>query len=186
MEMRDPSPPVSAPPVPRALDGEAGYKYGIQNRAEWAPGDNRLKAVIDAQRAVMLWRFSVFGPVLIDLTYGSAMRRVFTELAAPVVMAVPGQCQVYARPADPNHTGVVCLVTLTAATGAARAEARRAIDAGAGPALSLDIDAVRYVALTASALTISGIATAVPALSSVPLVAGSVLNTGSGFQEFEA
>jgi hypothetical protein len=52
--------------------------------------------------------------------------------------------------------------------------------------VNLDPGAVDFFALTASTLTISGAAVVVPALQIVPLVSGSTLDTGSGFQEFEA
>jgi hypothetical protein len=77
---------------------------------------------------------------------------------------------------------VTCGVTLTQATAGARSILRRFIS---GPA-AFELDAVAFTALAASVVSVSGVgAIAVPALSTVPLVAGATLTSGSGFQEFE-
>lgn len=160
--------------------------YGTQSRRRWAVGENEPQQVIDALRSVSLWRVSVFGPVLVNVEYGTAMRRVFSSLRAPLVMTIPGQAQLYAWPVNAEHDGVVeCTVTLTPATAGEPAQARKIIDSG-GIDTPFDLDAVRFVAFVDSTLNISGVVVAVPALSSVPLVAGALLTIGRGFQEFEA
>lgn len=178
--------PVSPPPwmpPPQAAIGNTGPVYGTQSRHVWVAGQTDERGVIDVVKAVALWRISVFGSVLVRVTYGTQATREFAELQAPVVMTVPGQVVVSVRPRDDE--GAICTVTLTQATDGGPSHARKFADAG-GVGVDLDNDAVRFVALTASTLTISGAAVVVPALSSVPLVAGSSLDTGSGFQEFEA
>lgn len=180
----DPRPPVSGPP-PNEVGGSSGATYGTVNRAKWAAGDNEEKQIISTDRSAMLWRISVFGPVTVRIDYGTVMRQPLTLLASPVVMTIPGSASVYVTPSDPEHAAIACKATLTAASAGARAHARKIIDAGAGAVL-FEESAVNFVALTASTLTISGIAVVVPALSAVPLVAGSRLDTGSGYQEFEA
>lgn len=175
----------AAPPPPGSV-GNTGETYGTQSRASWQPGENDPRQLCDVVKAESLWRFSAFGAVRISIIYGTLASRQILNLLAPVVMTIPGQFTATAQPVDEDHEGVSCDITLTPATASALEHARSFIDAGAGPALELELGAVRYVALTNSTLTISGAAVAVPALSSVPLVAGALLNTGSGFQEFEA
>lgn len=177
--------PVSGPPERHNFGqaGNTGIIYGTQSFAIWAPGETQPKQVCDTLKCDALWRFSAFGRVTIRIEYGTQVTREIFVLQCPVVMTLPGQFTATATPLDDE--GADCKVTLTQATAGARAIARRFITAPAG-AVNLDRDAVDYFALTASTLTISGAAVVVPALSVVPLVSGSVLNTGSGFQEFEA
>lgn len=184
--------PVSGPPSALASPptfqqaNAVGPEYGTQSQQEWAHGDNKEKTLIDVVKAPHLWRLSVFGPVLVTLVYGTKSTRQITQLQAPVVLEIPGQMVVTATPSDLNHSGtVVCRVTLTQAMASHRAQARKLADATAG-AVTLDEAAVSYTALTASTLTIAGVAgVSVAALSTVPLVAGAVLTAGKGFQEFE-
>lgn len=178
--------PPALPPPPRSV-GNTGNVWGLQSRQDWVAGLMDPRVVCDTIKAECVWRFSAFGAVYITVLYGTLATRQIVRLQAPVVMTIPGQFVATAEPIDPQHSGVSCDVTLTPATASRAFEHARAfVDAGAGPAIALELGAVRFVALTASALTISGAAVAVPALAAVPLVAGAVLNTGSGFQEFEA
>lgn len=160
-----------------------GPDYGIQVWKKWEPGDVRPCGVIDVRRADALWRVSAFGNVLLTIGYGTKRKRAITDLQAPLVIAVPGQVIVTATPRDAN--GTTCVVTLTQATDGSLSNARKFTSRG-GADVALDEGAVRFFALTASTLTISGAAVVVPALDFVPLVAGAVLTSGSGFQEFEA
>lgn len=174
--------PVSgypAQPPPAGSVGNTGVVYGTQQRAIWAPGDTKARQVCDVIKATALWRFSAFGNVTITIDYGTRDNRKILELQAPVVITLPGQFTATATPLDAE--GAECRVTLTQATAGARSQARRL---ATGPE-TLSPDAVDFFALDACTLTISGVAVAVPALAIVPLVAGSVLNTGNGFQEFE-
>lgn len=175
-------PAVAAVPPPLGSVGDTGVIYGTQQLAVWNPGDVGPRQVCDALKANALWRFSVFGRVLVSIVYGTQGTRKILQLRAPVVLTIPGQFTATATPLD--EQGVQCEVTLTQATAGARAIARDVVNAGGG-AVNLSPDAVDFFALTASTLTIAGLAVAVPALQIVPLVAGSVLLTGSGFQEFE-
>lgn len=170
-------------PVPNGALGNTGEIYGTQQFALWAAGDVTPRQVCDALKPVALWRFSCFGRVKVTIDYGTQGTRKIFELRAPLVITIPGQFTATAEPID--DTGADCVVTLTQATAGAQPTARRLADATAG-AVGLDNGAVRYWALTASTLTIAGVAVVVPALAIVPLVSGAVLNTGSGFQEFEA
>lgn len=178
--------PVSRPgyPVPRDMpQGQMGPDYGTQQFAKWASGDVKPRQVLDTLKAGALWRISLFGNVYASILYGTSHSRAIESLQAPLVITVPGQVLVTAWPRDTN--GAECVVTLTQATAGALSQARKFVD-DAGGAIALDAGAVRFFALEASSLTISGQVVAVPACQSVPLVSGSVLTTGSGFQEFEA
>jgi len=171
-----PSPPAS----PQARSGNGGTPYGWQQSRTIPAGDAREQQAIDEVDAEFLWRFSVFGRVLVRVVYGTTATREFVDLQAPVVMAVPGKLAVYVRSADTNSDQPF-QVTCTKATGAARSQARRAITA-AGP---IDDDAASFTALVASTLTVAGQAVILAAGQTVPLVAPSSLVAGAGFQEFE-
>lgn len=183
--------PVSRPPAPdwtpRVPNNpeSLGERYGTQSRGVWRTGDANRKQLIDGLLAVSLWRISVEGPVLLDIEYGTSARRKIVDIEAPMVLTVPGIVQVYARPNNPGHEGIECRVTLTPATAGSVSQCRKIADATVAP-VDLDAGAVRFVALAASTVVISGTAVAVPALSTVPLIDGSQLTSGRGFQEFEA
>lgn len=168
---------------PGAPVGRMGPQYGIQQAARWAAGDVTPRQIVDTLKAAALWRVSIFGSVLVTISYGSSKARPIVELQAPVVLSIPGQFTATARPLDDQ--GATAIVTLTEATAGGISQARKVVVRGVAN-VALDEGAVRYFALTASTLTIGGVASVVPANSSVPLVAGSVLTAGSGFQEFEA
>jgi hypothetical protein len=177
---------VSGPPSalgdpPTAEQANAfGPEYGIQSRHTWLPLQSDERQLIDVRKARFLWRVSVFGNVSVRIAYGTKGTRQILQLWAPVVIALPGQVEVFARPLTAD--GAEALVTLTQATGGARSIARQAVS---GPA-ALDSAAVSYTALSDSVLNVAGVlAIPVPALSTIPLVAGSTLSSGDGFQEFE-
>jgi len=174
--------PISGPPAqppPRGSLGNTGVVYGTQQSTIWKPGAVDARQVCDAIKAGALWRFSAFGRVSITIDYGTLGNRKILSLLAPVVISLPGQFTATATPIDDQ--GAECRVTLTQATAGARSHARKL---ATGP-VSLSDDAVSFVALDACALVIAGVAVAVTASQIVPLVAGSVLTSGSGFQEFE-
>lgn len=177
--------PVSrpaAPLPPGAPVGNTGPQYGTQQSHVWRPGETTPRDVIDVMKNNSLWRFSVFGRVLVDVLYGTSKARSIMGLQAPVVLNVPGQLVVKVTPRDDQGTS--CVVTLTESTAGSATQARAFID-DSGGAVAFDEGACRFFALSASALTIAGVAVAVPALAIVPLTAGSGLVSGSGFQEFE-
>jgi len=207
--------PVSgraAAPPPQDAVGNTGKIYGTQARVVWNLGEVDPRGVCDSVKALSLWRFSAFGRVTITINYGTQGTREIRSLRTPLVMTIPGQFTATATPIDDR--GTVCTVTLTPATAGSRSVARRFVSATAsalllaspaalavsGPGgdhgggggggqnhpVALDEDAVAFIPLTAATLTVSGVAVSVSALQVVPLVAGSVLNSGSGFEEFEA
>lgn len=178
--------PVSGPAQreARGWNGNTGETYGTQQFAEWEAGDVGPRQLCDVLKAEFTWRFSAFGPVSITIGYGTRGNGSILNLLAPVVLTIPGQFTATATPLG-SQGKRVCEVTLTKATAGARSIARKLADATGG-AVALDVGAVDYWALTASTLTVAGVAVVAPALTIVPLVAGATLNTGSGFQEFEA
>ncbi len=162
--------------------GNMGPQYGTQQSATWDVGDGTPRQLCDVTKAAALWRLSVFGAVRVTIAYGTSKNRDIVRLLAPVVITLPGQFTVTAEPTN-TGVGATAVVTLTQATAGALSQARKFV---AGGPVALDDGAVRFVALAAASLTISGVVVAVPTLSTVPLVAGSVLTSGSGFMEFEA
>lgn len=174
--------PVSgmpAQPPPQGAVGNTGVIYGTQQSTIWKPGATDARQVCDALKPAAMWRFSAFGRCTITIDYGTRANRKILALQAPVVITLPGQFTATATPLDDQ--GAECRVTLTQATAGARSQARKL---ATGP-IALSDDAVDFFALDACSLTIAGVVVAVPALQIVPLVAGSVLTSGSGFQEFE-
>lgn len=170
---------LAAQPPPQRAVGDTGVVYGTQQSTIWRPGATDARQVCDAMKPAALWRFSAFGRVSITIDYGTLGNRKILALLAPVVIALPGQFTATATPLDDQ--GAECRVTLTQATAGARSQARKL---ATGP-VSLSDDAVSFIALNACSLVIAGIVVAVTASQIVPLVAGSVLTSGSGFQEFE-
>lgn len=173
----------AAPQPPPGSVGNTGEVYGGQVRAIWTPGQHDGRKVLNLLKAEYVWRISVFGRVLLELQYGTLGTRTIPNLRTPLVMTVPGQVTIFAQPLDDE--GTVCSVTATKASAGARAICRQLVGADAG-AVDLHEDGADFFALVASSLTISGVVTAVPACTVVPLVAGSSLTSGGGFVEYEA
>lgn len=182
----EPHPPVSMPAEqqPRGAVGNTGPIYGTQRSKTWQPGErNTPAAMLDLLKTEYLWRISVFGNVLVSVTYGTQATRQIALLRTPLIMTLPGQVTVTVQALD--QTGTECTATATMASAGARAIARQLISADAG-AVAVNEDAVDFFALVNSTLNVSSVAVVVPALSVVPLVAGSVLTSGSGLVEYEA
>ena len=189
--------PVSPPPWDPPSPGTRATPIGLQRTAKWRAGDGgHEKQLIDcAQASPFLYRISVFGPVYVRITYGTLSNRHLGTspqplspgtqllLRTPLIATLPGQIGVYATPID-DGVDTIATCTVAHASGGALSQIRSVINSTGG-AVAFEPDAVRYVALQASTLLISAIAVAVPALSSVPLVLGSSLQTGIGYQEFE-
>jgi hypothetical protein len=174
--------PIPSPPAsPQARAGDAGTPHGWQQSRTIPAGDAREQPCIDEVNAEFLWRFSVFGRVLVRVVYGTSSTREYVDLQAPVVMTVPGKLCVSVRAADPEED-TPFTVTCTPATGGARSQARRLVDS----AVDFSDDAVSFVALVASTLTVGGQAVTLATGQSVPLIAPSSLVSGAGFEEFEA
>lgn len=180
----DPMPVSGRPaaPPPQEAVGNTGKVYGTQARVVWKPGEVDPRGVCDSVKAVSLWRFSAFGRVTITISYGTQGTREIAALRTPLVLTIPGQFTATATPIDDR--GTVCVVSLTPTTAGGHSIARRLVTAVTPT--SLDDDAVAFTALAAANLTVAGVPLSASALQVVPLVAGSVLNSGTGFEEFEA
>jgi len=213
MNIYPPYPPASAPqapvphgpgPWPRAfpdgipaspapgsvLDPAAhfkGYVHGIQRIGTWKAGENKPLDLIDEILAPNLWRVTAFGPenMKADLLYGTSATIRASGLALPLRVSVPGQVALICYPVSEEHETLEVRVTVTPATSGGLIELC-SIVTRVGADVPLDPNAFRFTALTASTLTIRGTAVVVSALSSVRLVAGSVLTGGTGYQEFDA
>ncbi len=156
----------------------ARQPYGIQSARTWTVEDIEEKAVIDALRPEYLWRASAFGEnLLLTLTYGSMASLKLPNIRLPFEGFIPGQVGLMARKLVSTEPAS-CRVTFTAATGGV-ATVRMLVSVG--PLLS---NAKTYTALTASTLTVAGIAgVAVAPGQSLPLVAPSAVTAGTGILE---
>ena len=181
--------PHNAPPalpVDWQHTGGPGPKYGLQSSEVWASGETDGRDICDQTRAVHMWRVSVFGTrVEVDVAFGTSLQRQFRRLRVPLVLYVPGNVTITARP-TPTGTGtyigsqVQC--TCTAVSSAKQSDARLVFAGGPIPD-----DAARFVAFTPSVITIDGTFTvALLPTQSVALVSGAALTSGTGYLEFES
>lgn len=178
------APPNSPEPDPALRQVFAnrsdGPIYGTQARERWAAGESDRRPIADAIRAESLWRVSVIGDVDVFIRYGTSGGSEL-ELAAPVQGAFAGFVGVEAQPRS-DETETTAVVTIAPVLDAGLQSLRALSDATAG-AVALHPAAKRFQALTASTLTIRGVAVVVPALSEVSLVSGSVHTGGVGVVE---
>lgn len=168
---------VSPPPAIPSPGRNDRAASGLQAIGEWEAGESQVIPLIDATRAESLWRVSVFGEVEIELVYGTRATIRLTAIA-PFVSDVPGQLTLSAWPLDPA-TQTRALATLTPSGAPGLAFARQVIP---GPQ-ALPEAAANYFALTASNVTVAGATLPVAVGQWIPVVAGSVLVSGSGLIE---
>jgi len=159
-----------------------GKSHGIQLFPKWAPGETKKKGLVDDLRAANLWRLVIVGgsAMRVDIKFGTEKTITLTGLSLPLRCSVPGQLTVEAYPFEAQDTEQSVRATLTPATSGGLIEMRRPAAVGA-----FADEAFAYFALTASVLNIRGIVTAVAALQRVPLLAGSSLTSGDGYEEFD-
>jgi hypothetical protein len=163
-----PSLPVQRTPI---------EKFGFQNLETWPAADIVARPLLDLSPNGELWRISVVGDLLVELTWGTSSRRRLV-LDAPVLADLPGFVSVTATPRTAG--GATGQVSATRSSGAGPQELRRFVT---GPA-TLDDQATRFVALAASTVTVRALAVVLAVGDSIPLVSGSVLTAGSGFVEY--
>lgn len=178
----DPASPAPALPFPYPAH-LLGKAHGIQLYPKWAPGQTDKKGIVDDLLAANLWRLVIVGgeAMRVDITYGTGKTITLRGLSLPLRCSVPGQLSVEAYPFEAQETQQSVRATLTPATSGGLIEMRRPI---VGAATFAD-EAFAYLALTASVLNIRGVVTAMAALQRVPLLAGSLLTSGSGYEEFD-
>lgn len=152
--------------------------YGTQSRRTWDAADTGEKNLIDAMRPEFMWRASVQGENLeLVLTYGTKATIKLDNIRLPFVAFIPGQIGLTARKLD-GASPASASVTLTAATGGVGViRTFQAVAAVPGSGRL-------YTALTASTLTIAGVAgIAVAVGDSIPIVEPSAVTAGSGIVE---
>jgi hypothetical protein len=175
------------PLVPPGTDNTPPRVYGIQTAQVWEIGQSGARSLLDTVPNCWLWRLSVTGDVVITLTWGTRATRTLT-LDAPLVADLPGNVAVVVAPrVSPAAAKVTALCTLTEVRAASSSSVlRRFVPAPGGAGAALHDDAARFVALAASSVTIRGVAVALVAGQSIPLVSGSTLDAaGTGYLEFE-
>jgi hypothetical protein len=174
------SPGPAWPPASR--EDNTGKSHGIQMFPKWKPGEIQKKGVVDDLRALHLWRLVIVGgaAMRVDIKWGTEKTFTLMGLSLPLRCTVPGQLTVDAYPVVAQETEQSVQATLTPATSGGLIELRRPAVVGA-----FDDRAFGYFALTASVLNIRGVVTAVAALQRVPLLAGSSLTSGDGYEEFD-
>lgn len=164
-----------------------GPQYGQQARWTWGVSETGpVQVLAGAMRADSLWRVTVRGKsIKCDIQYGTSSQRRINGLLAPLVIFVPGAFDLYVGPEGINGQDAEAIVSVTPVSNSGIACARRIV---AGGPFALNPDAKSYFALTDSVVSIHGgtAVVPVPALSSIPLVAGSSLTSGTGYEEYEA
>lgn len=182
--------PPALPPRPWSVADNAGVKHGLQASETWGVGEHDGRDICDQRLAHGMWRLSVFGSehILLDVQFGTSKSRQFRNLRAPLVLYVPGQLTVSARP-SPTDSGfypgseVMCTCTPVSSGHGCDARFLRTTPG------ALPIDAARFRALAASVVRITDVGTIVDVPLAVgavlPLIAGSSLISGAGYVEFE-
>ena len=153
---------------------------GEQKKEVWTAPDQGWRPLLELMPNNELWRVSIVGDLDVELSWGTSSRRVLV-LAAPVMGDLAGNVSARARPRTTE--GATGEVSATNSSGAGPQELR-SIVVRVGADVPLHEFATRFVAFVASTLTIRGTAVTLAATQSIPLVSGSVLTSGSGFQEF--
>lgn len=163
---------------------------GFQASVSFPPGIPQETQAVDlmAPENMGLWRVSAVSvaPVAMRarLIYGTSSSFQISNLRLPLVAYVPGSCQLYLTPdVSPVVADINVRVSATLITNGVQI-LRTFHDSGAGAVL-LPPSGVRYTALTASTVTIEGIAVAVAVGADIILTAPSTLTAGAGLVEHE-
>lgn len=163
---------------------------GFQASVSFPPGIPQEAQAVDimAPENMGLWRVSAISlaPVAMRarLIYGTSSSFQISNLRLPLVAYVPGACQLYLAPdVSPVVAGIEVRVSATLITNGPQV-LRTFHDSAAGAVL-LPPSAIRYTALTASTVTIEGIAVAVAVGTDIILTAPSTLTAGAGIAEHE-
>jgi hypothetical protein len=154
--------------------------FGFQAREVWVAGETDSRPILSCMaHQGGSWRVSVVGDLTIDAIWGSLGTRRLVTMDTPLVATFAGKVDLSARPR--TDQGASAIVTVAPAWSGELRDFRRLI-VGAGQPIEPDWST--YRALTASVVNIRGTVVNVPALSTVPLVSGSVLTSGTGYLEF--
>ena len=161
--------------------GNLGEQYGIQSTCNWQANDNRRQALIDVLRAPNLWRVSVFGDVVLKITWGTGAGFIAENVQTPLVATFPGSVTIEATPKNPA-TPTEASATLTEATGAGESKFAQLIQ---GPA-NLVAQVVRVTALNACVLNVGGVAVALNAGDLLPIISNTTVTSGTLLAHLEA
>ncbi len=152
---------------------------GQQQAAAWAVGKDDRKPLVTAEPAAALWRVSIFGDVLIDVTWGTVSTFNISGALAPMVATFPGRVSVTAVPRD-SSTPTRAMCTLTPASSG-QLPVFKALQTTAGPFPDFTW---RVTAIDDVILDIFGTAVALAAGESFPVCDGCELTSGQIFTEF--
>jgi hypothetical protein len=179
--------PGTAPPAQYPAQGNSGPIFGQQAIATWDAGDLAPKPtpIIDERSGPNLWLVQVDGPVFIDVLWGTSATKQLFAMRAPARFTVPGRCTVtvYPMAGAPLAAPVEAKASCVPVYGALCCQELRQIFTAAAPTVLPD-QVQTFFALTASALTIAGVAVAVPALTRVPIIMPATHDSGTGYWEY--
>lgn len=169
--------------VPPAFGGGQSSNadsFGFQSRESWDVGkiDERPILSCMAHPVGGSWRVTIVGDLKVKAIWGSLGTRNLVEMDAPVIATFPGKVDIFVCPR--TDQGATALVTVAPAWSGEQRDFRRLVTTPQ----NIPDDFAIYRALTASVVTVRGIAVNVPALATLPLVSGSVLTSGTGYLEF--
>lgn len=163
---------------------------GFQATVSFPPGTPQEAQAVDlmAPEDMGLWRVSAISlaPVAMRarIIYGTSSSFRISNLRLPLVAYVPGACQLYLAPdVSPVVADINVRVSATLITNGL--QVLRTFHDSAAAAVLLPPSAMRYTALTASTVTIEGIAVAVAVGTDILLTAPSTLTAGAGIAEHE-
>lgn len=179
---RNPDSPRPAAPPPAGMPRSGGEAYeGTQNEQIWTPGLVDQRGIVDGMRKAGLYRLTLIGVnVSCGIRYGTNATLYLAAMRPPIVLTLPGQVSVSARPlSDAGASISATLVRVTASS----AQLGRRFRNVAGV---FDPEVVSFYTLEACSMTIDGHAyAAVPAFTRVPLIQPSALVSGSGLEEID-
>jgi hypothetical protein len=176
----DSPPPAAPPPVGSRRDGSEPYE-GIQNEQLWTASELDSRGIIDGSRKPGLYRLTLIGRnVECSIRYGTNATLLLTGVRTPVVMTIPGQVGVSAKPLGGGGAEVSATLVRVTASSEQHCRRKRSDPGAFEPAV------VSFYTLEACSITIDGTNyAAVPAFTRVPLIQPSSLVSGSGFEEFD-
>lgn len=155
--------------------------YGFQQTAKWDAGDDRARPLCQMQPAKNLWQVTVIGGVTCDLIYGTLAAQRVSNLVAPLFFCAPGKIEIQAVPVDASSATIARVCVTPVSAGGALA-LRQVLDATSG-AVEIGEHVHKLRALSASNVTVAGIAIPLAAGEEIQTVIGSTLNSGTAIAE---
>lgn len=176
----DSPPPALTPPEGSSRSGGEPYE-GTQNEQAWKPGEVDQRGIIDGTRKAGLYRLTLVGVnVSCSIRYGTNATLELTGMRTPLVLTLPGNVGVSAKPL--SDAGAELSATLVRVTASSTQQARRYRNTAG----LFDPGVTSFFTLEACSMTIDGHAyAAVPAFTRIPLIQPATLVAGSGLEEFD-